>query len=44
MAFFVQTQESFTNQDNVLKGVNLYGITPEYRNIHAFNIGYGIRF
>jgi putative ABC transport system permease protein len=41
MAFFVQTQESFTNQDNILKGVNLYGITPEYRNIHAFNIGYG---
>jgi len=41
MAFFVQTQETFTNQDNILKGVNLYGITPEYRNIHAFNIGYG---
>jgi putative ABC transport system permease protein len=41
MAFFVQTQETFTNQDNILKGVNIYGITPEYRNIHAFNIGYG---
>ena len=41
MAFFVSTQETFTNQDNVLKGVNIYGITQEYRTIHAFNIGFG---
>jgi len=41
MAFFVSTQETFTNQDNVLKGVNIYGITQEYRTIHGFNIGFG---
>jgi len=41
MAFFMQTQESFSYEDNVLKGVNLYGITPEYKKIQSFNIGYG---
>jgi putative ABC transport system permease protein len=41
MAFFMQTQESFSYEDNILKGVNLYGITPEYKKIQSFNIGYG---
>ena len=41
MAFFMQTQESFSYEDNQLKGVNLYGITPEYKKIQSFNVGYG---
>ena len=41
MAFVMQTQESFSYEDNILKGVNIYGITPEYKNIQSFNIGYG---
>ncbi len=41
MAFFMQTQETFTYEENILKGVNVYGITPEYKNIQSFNIGYG---
>ncbi len=41
MAFVMQTQESFSYQDNVLKGVNIYGITPDYKKIQSFNIGYG---
>jgi len=41
MAFVMQTQESFSYEDNVLKGVNIYGITPEYKKIQSFNIGYG---
>jgi putative ABC transport system permease protein len=44
MAFFMQTQESFSYEDNILKGVNLYGVTPEYKNIQSFNIGYGRYF
>ena len=41
MAFVMQTQESFSYEDNILKGVNIYGITPEYKNIQSFNIGFG---
>ncbi len=41
MAFVMQTQESFSYEDNVLKGVNIYGITPDYKKIQSFNIGYG---
>ena len=41
MAFVMQTQESFSYEDNILKGVNIYGITPEYKKIQSFNIGYG---
>jgi putative ABC transport system permease protein len=41
MAFVMQTQESFSYEDNVLKGVNMYGITPEYKKIQSFDIGYG---
>ena len=41
MAFFMQTQETFSYEENLLKGVNLYGITPEYKNIQSFNVGYG---
>ena len=41
MAFVMQTQESFSYEDNILKGVNMYGITPEYKKIQSFNIGYG---
>jgi len=44
MAFFMQTQESFSYEDNILKGVNLYGVTPDYKNIQSFNIGYGRYF
>jgi putative ABC transport system permease protein len=44
MAFFMQTQESFSYEDNILKGVNLYGVTPEYKNIQSFNIGFGRYF
>ncbi len=41
MAFFMQSQETFSYEENLLKGVNLYGITPEYKNIQSFNVGYG---
>jgi putative ABC transport system permease protein len=41
MAFVMQTQESFSYEDNILKGVSIYGITPEYKKIQSFNIGYG---
>jgi putative ABC transport system permease protein len=41
MAFVMQTQASFSYEDNILKGVNIYGITPEYKKIQSFNIGYG---
>jgi putative ABC transport system permease protein len=41
MAFVMQNQESFSYEDNILKGVNMYGITPEYKKIQSFNIGYG---
>ena len=44
MAFFMQTQETFSYEDNVLKGVNIYGITPDYKKIQSFNIGYGRYF
>ena len=44
MTFFVQTQETFTNEDNQLKGVNIYGITPDFTSIHPYNVSYGRGF
>ena len=44
MTFFVQTQETFTNEDNQLKGVNIYGITPDFTSIHPYNVAYGRGF
>ena len=44
MAFFVNTQETFTNEDNQLKGVNIYGITPDFTSIHPYNVSYGRGF
>ncbi|MEI7589402.1 MAG: ABC transporter permease [Chitinophagia bacterium] len=41
MAFVLKTEESFSYEENILKGVNIYGITPEYKKIQSFNIGYG---
>ncbi len=40
-AFFTSTNATFTYEENVLKGINIYGITEEFKDIQAFNIGYG---
>lgn len=44
IAFFVSTQQSFSYQENVLKGIFLYGITNDFNKIQAFNIAYGRYF
>jgi len=44
MAFFMSKQASFSYEENVLKGVNIYGITSEYKAVQSFNIGYGRYF
>jgi putative ABC transport system permease protein len=44
MAFFISTQSSFTQEENILKGVNIYGVTNEYKAVQSFNIGYGRYF
>lgn len=44
MAFFMSNQASFSYEENVLKGVNIYGITSEYKAVQSFNIGYGRYF
>lgn len=44
IAFFVSTQQPFSYQENVLKGVLLYGITNDFNKIQAFNIAYGRYF
>ena len=44
MAFFTSTQATFTQEENVLKGVNIYGITNEYKAVQSFNIGVGRYF
>ena len=40
-AFFVSTNATFTYEENVLKGINIYGVTEEFKDIQAFNISYG---
>jgi len=44
MAFFISTQASFSYEENVLKGVNIYGITPQYKAIQSINVGNGRYF
>jgi len=44
LAFFVSTQANFTYEENILKGVNLYGVTKDFNAIQTFNIGYGRYF
>jgi putative ABC transport system permease protein len=44
IAFFVSSQQTFTYEENVLKGVNLYGVTQDFNAIQTFNIGYGRYF
>jgi len=44
MAFFTSTQATFTFEENILKGVNIYGITNEYKAVQSFNIGMGRYF
>lgn len=44
MAFFTSTQATFTQEENILKGVNIYGITNEYKAVQSFNIGVGRYF
>ena len=38
-AFFTSTSATFTYEENVLKGINIYGISEEFKDIQAFNIG-----
>lgn len=44
MAFFTSTQATFTQEENILKGVNIYGITNDYKAVQSFNIGVGRYF
>ncbi|MGI9137910.1 MAG: ABC transporter permease [Sediminibacterium sp.] len=44
IAFFVSTQQPFSYEENVLKGVLMYGITNDFNKIQAFNIAYGRYF
>ena len=44
VAFFVSTSATFSYAENQLKGVNLYGITPDFNKIQTFNIGNGRYF
>jgi putative ABC transport system permease protein len=44
MAFFTSNQASFTYEENILKGVNIYGITSEFKAVQSFNIGTGRYF
>ncbi len=44
MAFLTSTQASFNQEENLLKGVNFYGITNEYKEVQSFNIGNGRYF
>jgi putative ABC transport system permease protein len=44
IAFFVSSTQSFTYEENILKGINMYGITNDFNKIQAFNIGYGRYF
>jgi len=44
IAFFVSSTQSFTYEENILKGINMYGITNDFNKIQAFNIAYGRYF
>ena len=44
IAFFVSSTQSFTYEENILKGINMYGITNDFNKIQVFNIGYGRYF
>ena len=44
VAFFVSTTAGFTYEENILKGVNLYGVTSDFNAIQSFNIGKGRYF
>ncbi len=44
IAFFVSSTQPFSYEENVLKGVLLYGITNDFNKIQAFNIAYGRYF
>lgn len=44
VAFFVSTSSSFSYQENILKGVNMYGVTNDFNSIQTFNIGTGRYF
>jgi len=44
VAFFVSTSTSFNYEENILKGVNMYGVTPDFNSIQTFNVGQGRYF
>jgi putative ABC transport system permease protein len=44
IAFFVSSTRSFSYEENVLKGVSMYGITHDFNKIQSFNIGAGRYF
>jgi len=44
IAFFVSSTQSFTYEENILKGISMYGITNDFNKIQVFNIGYGRYF
>ena len=44
VAFFVSSSVGFTYEENILKGVNLYGVTSDFNSIQSFNIGTGRYF
>lgn len=44
IAFYTSTTQSFSYQENVLKGVNIYGITNDFNKIQVFNVGIGRYF
>lgn len=44
VAFFVSTSATFTYEENILKGVNMYGVTNDFNAIQTFNIGSGRYF
>jgi putative ABC transport system permease protein len=44
VAFFVSTSATFTYEENILKGVNMYGVTNDFNAIQTFNIGTGRYF
>ena len=41
IAFFVSSTQSFSYEENTLKGVNMYGVTDDFNKIQSFNIGIG---
>jgi putative ABC transport system permease protein len=40
-AFVISANDNVQVADNVLNGVNIYGVTPEFQNIQAVDIAYG---